>query len=291
MSMALTPEQQLHIAFNNSNFEECERLLANGVDINSKVFINNIPNYTVTLFWYVRDQEMFNFLKDHEFDWNTRNNKGETSAIIACGASTFDGWRGIGPVYKGYDDIVLDLLGTDNIDWSIVSNDGSTALIMAAFSGFVDSVDYILDWGRDGILNGVDNMEAYVNIRDSYGMSAYNYMETYDEEGHFQIRKEMLEKLCDLGADDCHLKIENIGEKIITTKDPADTYTHNNIKNGNNMVNFNDEFKYGRYYTKASFNIFPKKNPYTLKKIKKAYKYKAKLAPPSAPAVPAVPTL
>ncbi len=45
------------------------------------------------------------------------------------------------------------------------------------------------------------------------------------------------------------------------------------------MVNFNDEFKYGRYYTKASFNTFPKVNPYSRKKIRKAYTYKAKLAP------------
>jgi hypothetical protein len=171
---------------------------------------------------------------------------------------------------------VLDLLGQDG-DWSIVSNDGSTALIMAAKSGLVDALDYILDWGSDGILIGVDDMRAYVNMRDNNGKSTYDYMEDYNN--NIRIRDEMLQKLRNLDAEgSSNLEIENIGEKTINTKEPSNVYTHNNIKNGNNMVNFNDEFKYGRYYTKASFNTFPKVNPYSRKKIRKAYTYKAKLA-------------
>ena len=262
-----TPEQRLHAAFQARNFEECERLLATGANINSTITLNNMEDYTVTLFWYVRDEAMLNFLRDHRFDWNTRNNRGETSAIIACGEPTFE----------GYDDIVLDLLGQD-ADWSIVSNDGSTPLIMAAKYGLVDALDYILDWGSDGILIGVGNMSAYVNMRDNDGKSAYDYMEDYNN--NIRIRDEMLQKLRNLGAEgSSNLEIENIGEKTINTKEPSNVYTHNNIKNGNNMVNFNDEFKYGRYYTKASFNTFPKVNPYSRKKIRKAYTYKAKLAP------------
>ena len=81
-----TPNQRLHAAFQARNFEECERLLATGANINSTITLNNIEDYTVTLFWYVRDEEMLNFLRDHRFDWDTHNNRGETSAIIACGA-------------------------------------------------------------------------------------------------------------------------------------------------------------------------------------------------------------
>jgi len=268
-----TPEQRLHAAFQARNFEECERLIAAGTNINSTIRLNIMEDYTVTLFWYVKDEVMFNFLRDHRFDWDTRNNLGETSAIIASGAS---------PIFEGYDDVVLDLLGQD-ADWSIVSNDGSTPLIIAAKSGLVDALDHILDWGSDGILMGVENIQTYINMRDNTGKSAYDYMEDYNN--NTRIRDEMLQKLRNLGATaGSNLEIENIGEKPITTKDPVNTYTHNNIKNGNNMMNFNDEFKYGRYYTKASFNTFPKVNPYTRKKIRKAYTYKAKLAPAAATA-------
>jgi hypothetical protein len=54
------------------------------------------------------------------------------------------------------------------------------------------------------------------------------------------------------------------------------TITHGNIQDGNNMVNFQNEFKYGRFYTKNTYDKFKlKQNPVTREPIKEVKSYKA----------------
>lgn len=61
-----------------------------------------------------------------------------------------------------------------------------------------------------------------------------------------------------------------------------ETILMSNIKNGDEMINFHDEYKYNRYYKRNEFNQLPgnpKKNPYTRKNIKPSNikRYKAHL--------------
>ena len=77
---------------------------------------------------------------------------------------------------------------------------------------------------------------------------------------------------------------ENIGEKDIPANS-RNAITGEKIPNGTNMVNFQNEYTQGRYYTKNSFNKIPftqkyKKNPQNQSNITKntVKKWKAKVS-------------
>lgn len=57
----------------------------------------------------------------------------------------------------------------------------------------------------------------------------------------------------------------------------SDPITYEDIKNGDKLVDFENEYKYGRYYLKSTFPLLQGKNPFTKRKIGKTTDYTAKL--------------
>ena len=261
ISRSFSLDQQLHTAFQNEDMVACEDTLSRGANINS--FIKS-SGTTHSLFSYVKNQDMLIFLEKHGFDWSLKNNHGEPSTVIAVHGELND-----------YDDLVLDMITETEANWAISSTDGTTPLIAAAKEGLDSILEYLLDYGQNNLLLGVDNFKAYVNQKDNVGKTAYDYAVDAPNSNY------MVPDLCKAGAEGCiTIHYTNIGTKSISKKtNPTNTISYNDIHNGNNMVNFNSEFNRSRYYTKASFNALgePKKNPFSRNIIKRAYTYKAKI--------------
>jgi ankyrin repeat protein len=218
---------------------------------------------------------MLDFLNNNRFDWNIRNNAGQTPAILTA--------QGIG--YSNYyDDLYLDLMVT-TADWSLVDNKGKTPLMYAAIHDCIDIFFHILKMGTT--LRGITNLKDYVNMRDINGKSAYDYVVQYireddpDGDPTQQHKQDMLSDLVEAGYEP--IIMNNVGTKTIYNirgkSPPATQLFMNNIVTGNNMIDFNNEFNYERYYKESEFNALPrpKKNPYTRKKITRAHRYKAKI--------------
>jgi hypothetical protein len=56
-----------------------------------------------------------------------------------------------------------------------------------------------------------------------------------------------------------------------------DAVTMEEIKTGDGMVDFHDEYKNGRYYKESTFYKLNRKNPFTRKAITESKKYTAKV--------------
>lgn len=75
------------------------------------------------------------------------------------------------------------------------------------------------------------------------------------------------------------LRYGPIEERVIP-KDSTNAVTFHPISNGTIMVDFDNEFRHGRYYTRETYDRLPspKINPFTRKEIHRVSYYKAKLS-------------
>ena len=249
--------KDLHRAFKNSKLDKCTKLLRDGADINSKV-------NSKSLFMRVSDIYSIAFLQDNRFNWNMKDDDGNTAACLAV--STMD----------NYGTLVEDMIGLTSADWSVPSSSGKTPLMIAAENDYAADFKTILEHGIAGSLPGVNDIKSYVNAQDTEKNTAYKYAYLFINNAD---KDNMLKLLCSAGANECkEVEIKNIGDKLITTNDPLNTYSMEPITNGMNMIDFHNEFKHGRFYTKESFkSIIPKVNPITKEPITVAESYTAKL--------------
>jgi len=151
---------------------------------------------------------------------------------------------------------------------------GETALMRAVINLHEDCVKVLLDYG------------AKPNLRNERGESAIEIIgDIVGDEDYFQeIYDEIYELLVAHGATPpvttttipFRIEEENVGKKKIP-KGTDNSISYNTIENGDDMVNFDNEFEHERYYKRSTFNSFPtpKKNPSTRKLIKTIRRYKA----------------
>jgi len=180
--------------------------------------------------------------------------------------------------------MLLTLLSTGEINMNIRDKNGRTPLMYASRTSAVDNIRIIIDFGKDGLLEGVPNFKEYVNTKDVEGRTALDMvsLEGVFWEGWTLTIMRMLKAA---GATDNIIPNENTGSLPVLQNEnspnniPTNRITYDPIEENNMMVNFNNEYKYGRYYKKSSYNLLPepKKNPFTGKKITKTRTYKAKL--------------
>jgi len=157
------------------------------------------------------------------------------------------------------------------------SANGMTPLIFAASVNAADVVTALMDYG------------AEPNLRDAHGHTALNLVGAADSNSnaarHTEWRNEVIRLLCERGAVgvECQKpwtagETVNVGYVNIPEGAENEISTHV-IEPGTNMVNFQDEIKHGRYYTRKTFNDFkePKTNPFTRKRITQIRIGKARL--------------
>lgn len=249
--------KDLHKAFQKSKLDKCTKLLSDGADINSKV-------NSKSLFMRVSDIHSIAFLQDNWFNWDMKDDDGNTAACLAVS------------IMDNYGSLVEDMIELTSADWSIPSSSGKTPLMIAAENDYAADFKTILEHGIAGGLPGVNDIKSYVNAQDTEKNTAYKYVYLFINNAD---KDNMLKLLCSAGANECkEVEITNIGDKLINTNAPQNTYSMEPITNGMNMIDFHNEFKHGRFYTKESFNsIIPKVNPITKEPITVAESYKAKL--------------
>jgi hypothetical protein len=158
-----------------------------------------------------------------------------------------------------------------------VSANGMTPLMFAASVNAADIVTALMDYG------------AELNLRDAHGHTALNLVGASDSNSnaarHREWRNEVIRLLCERGAvgAECQKpwtagETVNVGYVNIP-EGVENAITTHVIEPGTNMVNFQDEIKHRRYYTRKTFNDFkePKMNPFTRERITRIRTGKARV--------------
>ncbi len=141
-------------------------------------------------------------------------------------------------------DIIDELLYHPSIDVNKMTDDGKSTLYLACIHNDIESVHLILTHPEFTM-----DERTKKNLH-SYSQKIQNLIEEYFGEYNFS------DSLRYLFED--RLPVNAIN-----------AITFEPIQEGENMVNFHDEFEHGRFYTKSTYNsLHPKKNPYTKKNIR-----------------------
>lgn len=267
-------EQDLIKAFNEENYDKCEEYLRKGMRINVLVYAD------------IKNKKMIDFLKAHDFTWNMERgtegmpDSGDTLPLRAARGEA----RGI------YDNYMEDLLSVKAYigpqgwvgrrDNDIIEEEYlSTPLIETIkYANFKDAL-LILNQDFTSLNTGVDSMQEYVNLRDINGRTAYDYAHIHIGN---PLQQTVMQHLCDLGADQCAQIKEIQDGKRNVPEGATSVISWEPIVSGEKMVNFQDEFKYGRYYTEGNWKGIKTKgvNPFTGtpgKPIKEITRYTAKV--------------
>ena len=251
-------EHDLIAAFNEEDYKKCEKYL--GAPYNMRI--------NVLVYAEIKNKEMVEFLADHGFNWSTERvtngapGDGDTLPLRAARCEAC----GI------YNNFIVDLIAVDAY-FGVQGRYKSTPFIEAIRYNLDDALVILDELENDfaSINTGVGSLKEYINIRDIDGRSAYDYsLDTGDDT--------LTQRLCDLGADQCTTIKEIKGAERTIPEGAKSAISWEPIAPEDNMVNFQDEFKYGRYYTAGNWGGIKSKgvNPFTGTPIEEITKYTAK---------------
>lgn len=105
---------------------------------------------------------------------------------------------------------------------------------------------------------------ANVNLQNIYGETPYYLAQNNDIRAYLianganpSIQPHTLMYVNSINTSNVPIKNNNINYRVVPT---TETAIMTNIRQGQNMVNFHNEYKYGRFYTRNDFNKFVKVN-------------------------------
>jgi ankyrin repeat protein len=225
---------------NEGNYDTVEYLIKKGANVNDKSNKGKTPLY------YACDNDdlrTFKYLIKKGANINDKYYNGETILHLACKENNLS---------------IIKYLLKHNMSLYDKDNSGNTPLNIIIKNK--KHCNLIKNINIHKFINTIENQKDY----DSF-INALKYFKNFSKKNKLFI--ELVEK------------IYTPKNKIIASGS-LDVISKGEIKDGEICVDFNNEFSYGRYYTKETYDLYIQQkniNPYTMQLLNNVYYYKAKL--------------
>jgi ankyrin repeat protein len=168
---------------------------------------------------------------------------------------------------------IIELLLDHGADINIQNDYGETPLHTAVELFIEDEGHYT----EADLIEFLVNHGADIHIKNEDRKSPLQMIQNYEwDRDRYEISSWMESKYRQLNPFPAAAPVAiNVPSRNIPS-DSSNTISYDNIKEGNAMVNFHDEFKQGRYYKKNTYDKLKEKiNPYTRVPINETTEYKA----------------
>ncbi len=212
----------------------------------------------------------------HEGDWNEIENYITTGGDVNIQNGEGDSLLHFAVEKQKYE--IIDLLLDHGADINIQNDYGETPL-HTAVELFIEDEGYGEQYLEDAdLIKFLVNHGANIHIKNEDRKSPLEMMEDYEWNRDRDYMSAWM-RMNQVRGNQVQVPPAPVAINVPSRNIPSDssnTISYDNIKEGNTMVNFHDEFKQGRYYKKNTYDKLKEKiNPYTRVPITETTEYKA----------------
>jgi ankyrin repeat protein len=159
-------------------------------------------------------------------------------------------------------EIIRELI-KNGADVNLPGFEGHTALYDAILQQWIPVVKLLLENGADVNQTSPDDEGEETPLALALQMGHDVIAKLLLAQPNIQIDDKSIDMIDDTTLEIQYLifeKLRPLEERKIAKNNATNILSMQNIETGTNMINFHDEFKHGRYYTKNTFNRLPIKN-------------------------------